>query len=39
LVGKVLEQLLPLERRGEQDACIALAIIEVYGDDEFLPRQ
>jgi hypothetical protein len=36
-VGKMPEQLLPLEWCGEEDARVTLAIIEVRGDDELLP--
>ena len=38
-LGAVLQQLRPRQRRGEQDARLALAVIEVDRHDELLARQ
>ena len=38
-IREVLRQVAPLQGRGEQDACVALAIIQVHRHDELLPRQ
>src|SRR2546430_17711967 len=38
-IREMLGQVAPLQGRGEQDACIALAIIQVHRHDELLPPQ
>jgi hypothetical protein len=38
-IGEMLRQIAPLERCGQQDARIALAIVEVHRHDQLAPRQ